>query len=357
VPGGHPIAVKSRDGVVTVEADLKNAMRRAIGSKGHVLLNNATPLKLSGEEAAIMISGGRLHIRAAEGARPVLEVEIKGPGPFLSTRTDTPLTMVGVTIVAHYAGTAPGKEPPPLIEAGTTIVLDHCAFTATGAVQGARAIDVEGGSLSAIGCWFEGFDEALDIAYFGGSVATLRQCMMVRAGSDDPPIGWGVRARSQPGGSPKAARRLILDRCTMKGKGLLDLVEFSPEEPLKVDITGCAVLAEALLAWETPKPGTPLSPEALDWTGQGNQYDLRGKSWVVLTPEGAPELADEPTDLATWARRFKETDALPPPIPFQTDPAALTEPPRPRDFAINNTGARPVGADPDQVGPSARGKK
>jgi serine/threonine-protein kinase len=355
---GHPIAVKLGDGTVKIETDLKSALKRAIGSKGHVLLNNATPLKLTGDEAAIMISGGRrLFIRAAEGARPVVEVEIGGTNPFLSTQSDTPLTLVGVTVVAHYIGPARGKEPPPLIEAGATVVLDHCAFTATGAIKGARAVAVEGGSLTAIGCWFEGFDKALDIAYFPGSVATLRQCMIVRTDTDERPIGWGVRARNMPGGSAQGGRRLVLDRCTMKGEGLLDLVDFSSEDPLKVDVTGCAVLAEALLAWETPKPGTPLTPEALAWMGAGNQYDLRGKSWVVLKPEGTPELPDGPTDLAAWAKQFKESDTLAPPVKFLTDPAALPESPGPRDFTILDTGPRSVGADPEQVGPSAQGKK
>jgi serine/threonine protein kinase len=354
---GHPIAVKLGDGTVKIETDLKSALRRAIGSKGHVLLNNATPLKLTGDEAAIMIAGGRLLIRAAEGARPVVEVDISGARPFLSTRTDTPLTLVGVTVVAHYIGPTRGKEPPPLIEAGATVVLDHCAFTATGAVKGARAVAVEGGSLSATGCWFEGFDKALDIAYFPGSVATLRQCMIVRTDTDEQPIGWGVRARNMPGGAARSGRRLVLDRCTMKGEGLLDLVDFSSEDPLKVDITGCAVLAEALLAWETAKPGTPLTREALAWTGSGNQFDLRGKSWVVLTSQGTPELPDGPTDLDAWAKRFQESDTLVPPVKFLTDPAALPESPGPRDFTVISTGPRSAGADPEQVGPSARGKK
>ncbi len=358
VPGGHPIAVKLGDGTIKIETDLKSALRRAIGSKGQVLLNNATPLKLAGDEAAISISGGRrLLIRAAEGARPVVEVEIGGASPFLSTRTDTPLTLVGLTVVARYVGPARGKEPPPLIEAGASVELDHCAFIATGAVKGSRVVAVEGGSLAATGCWFEGFDKALDIAYFPGSVATLRQCMIVRTDIDERPIGWGVRARNMPGGAVQSGRRLVLDRCTMQGEGLLELVDFSSEDPLKVDVTGCAVLAEVLLAWETPKPGTPLTPEALAWMGAGNQFDLRGKSWVALAPEGTPELPDGPTDLAAWAKRFKESDTLAPPVKFLTDPAALPELPGPRDFAVLDAGPRAVGADPEQVGPPARGKK
>jgi hypothetical protein len=84
---------------------------------------------------------------------------------------------------------------------------------------------------------------------------------------------------------------------------------------------------------------------------------LRGKSWVASSPDGNEELPDAPTNLATWSVRFKESDTLPPPVKFQTDPESLTDSPQPRDFAVIDTGARSIGADPNQVGPSAREKK
>ena len=126
VPPDEPIAVKTPDGVVMIEPNLKSAMQRAIGSKGHVLLNNRTPLVLSGpDQAAITIGGGPLYIRAAEGVHPVVEVEMQGQKPFLSTRTDTPLTIVGVTFVARYRGKP--KMVPALIQAGANLTLDRCA--------------------------------------------------------------------------------------------------------------------------------------------------------------------------------------------------------------------------------------
>ena len=121
-----------------IEPNLKSAMQRAIGSKGHVLLNNRTPLKLSGpDEAAITIGGGPLYIRAAEGVHPVVEVEMQGQKPFLSTRADTPLTIVGVTFVARYRGKP--KMVPALIQAGANLTLDRCAFTATRRGRGRAA--------------------------------------------------------------------------------------------------------------------------------------------------------------------------------------------------------------------------
>ncbi len=119
VPGGHPFVVKTPDGRVVVEATLKGAMQRAIGSKGHVLLSNREPLKLTGTDASINISGGRLTLRAAEGTTPVVEVELKGATPFLAARTDTPLTIVGVSFIVRHAASARGaKGAPSLIEAG-----------------------------------------------------------------------------------------------------------------------------------------------------------------------------------------------------------------------------------------------
>ena len=351
VPTGQVFAVKTRDGKVFSESNLKSAMQRAIRSKGHVLLNNREPLKLTGADASINISGGPLNIRAAVGVEPVLEVEIVGPRPasFLLTRTDTPLTIVGVSIVAHYAGDL--KVVPPLIKAGGNVTLDRCAFAAKGAVGGSRAIAAEGGSLTVAGCWFEGFDTALDVAAFAGSSTTVRQSMMVQARGE--PAGWAVSIRRTPGGSAKVPRRLVMEHCTARGKGLLHLAEFSSESPLQVDIQECAAMTEALLAWETAKPGTPLTAEALIWKGQANQYDIRGSSWVVLSPKGTPELPDGPTDLASWRSKMTELEPLPPPIRFRTPPESLSETPQPRDFAMSDQDARSPGADPDQVGPSA----
>ena len=351
VPADEPIAVKTPDGVVKIEPNLKSAMQRAIGSKGHVLLNNRTPLKLSGPDAALTIGGGRLYIRAAEGVQPVVEVEMQGQKPFLSTRTDTPLTIVGVTFVARYRGKP--KMVPALIQAGADLTLDRCAFTASGGVEGSRAVVAEGGSLTVSGCWFEGFATALDVASFAGSITKIKQSMMVRARTDAQPIGWALRIRRAPGGNTKERRRLVLEHCTAKGAGLLDLVDFSPQSPLQVGIKQCAVMAEALLAWQTSKPATPLTAEALDWKGEGNQYDIRGKSWVVLSAEGMTELPDGPIDLASWRSKVTEQDPIPPPVRFRVDPESLSESPQPGDFAIIDPEVHPPGADPDHVGPTA----
>jgi|GEM_PF-995260 len=351
VPKGQPIAVKTPDGTVIVEPDFKSAMQRAIGSKGHVLLNNTEPIRFSGANAAIRITGGPLYIRAAEGVRPVLEVDMKGAEAFLTTGAQTPISIVGVTMVAHYGSQSKGAAP--LIEALGNVRLEHCAFNATGSVVDSRAVVVEGGRFTLNGCWFQGFDTALDIASIGDSASSVSQSMIVRGKAGDQPIGWGLRVRRMGGGSGKNPRTLILDHCTFQGKGLLDLVDFSPQSPYKVVIKHCAVSADtSLMAWEPSTPDTPLDKQTVLWSGVGNQYDIRGKSWVVLSSvEPVRELPDGPTDLSSWSKIGTETEAVPPPVKFQTDPATLSESPRPADFAVQDQGALSLGADPKQVGP------
>jgi hypothetical protein len=177
--------------------------------------------------------------------------------------------------------------------------------------------------------------------------------MMGRAKTDDRPIGWAARVRRLPGGNTNIGRSLLREHCTAKGEGLLHLVDFSPQAPLQVDLRHCAVLVDALLAWQTPGPGTPQVAEALAWKGEGNQYDVHGKSWVVLSSEGTPELAEGPVDLASWRSRMTERDPLSPPIRFRTPPESLSQSPEPGDFAVIDPEVRPPGADPDRVGPSA----
>jgi serine/threonine protein kinase len=348
------ITVKAPDGTTSIEPDLKTAMKRAIGSRGHVLLNNREPLRLSGADAAIKVGGGPLYIRAAEGMQPVLEVALEGSKPFLTTGVETPLTIVGVTIVAHSA--EPGRDAPPIIDAAGKVTLDRCAFKATGKAGGARAVKAQGIHLTVTGTWFEGFDEALDIVAFNGSAVTVRQSIFVRARAGAPPSGWALRVRSKPGGGVNLSRRLVLDRCTVLGKGLFDLAGFSPQMPYKVEVKGCAVFADALLAWQPQAPGLPPSDETLRWLGQDNLYDVRGKAWVVLSPQGSPELPDGPTDLDSWTKLVDESTPLPPPAKFQIEPANLPESPSPRDLLVIGT-ERPVGADPDRVGPRTKSSK
>lgn len=377
-PQGKEVAVVAADGTTTIEADLKSAIRAAVGSRGYVLLQNTTPMKFTAAEH-VAASGGTLVLRAAPGTKPVLKVEVKGATPFLSTRTDSPLKIEGVTFEATYVD--PGNDPAPVIEAGGAVTLDRCSFRLAAPSPKSRALAVEGGSLAVAGCWFENFDRALDIACFGGMTSTLRECMIVRtakdaakpaeAGAAPAPTpapassGWAVRLRSMPGGFAKTGRRLVMEHCTSSNPGFLDLAGFSPEAPINIQATSCAVVADTLVAWE---PGTTADPRtkdastinrfALSWTGRDNQYDIRGTTgWVQLIPSrNAPPvpLPDGPNDLASWTKLLAaESDTVPPPVKFATESSSLSERPEPTDYAIPDKGIRPIGANPKFVGPGA----
>jgi len=122
---------------------------------------------------------------------------------------------------------------------------------------------------------------------------------------------------------------------------------------LNVDIKQCAVLADALLAWQTPNPGSPPTAGSLTWKGEGNQYDIRGRAWIVLSHDGTPELPDGPVDLASWRAKMLEVDSVPPPVRFVVPADSLSESPQPRDFGMADQDARTPGADPSLVGPAA----
>ena len=365
MPEGKEVRVVAADGSEANEPDLSSALRAAIGGRGHVLLLNKEPLNVSAAEA-VTLSGGTLVIRAGEGVKPVLHVEVKAGTPFLSTRSDTPLKMERVAIVVKYLD--PGSDPAPVIMAGGNATLDRCDFRVEGQVPGARAVAVEGGTLSATGCWFENFDRALDIACYEGAVSQLGQCMFVHTlpgganTSDSHSSGWAVRLRSMPGGFAKTGRRLVMDRCTAKGQGLLDLAGFSPHAPVIVDLTACAVQTETLVLCEPDAPpdkeSDSLNRQALSWSGKDNQYDILGKSWVILvTKKGLPEtpMPGGPTDLDSWVRLLgNERDPIPPPIRFATDPAALPAHPEPSNFSLTGQGNRSAGAEASRVGPGAR---
>jgi len=345
--------VRNADGSVhSTEPDLKSAMQVAIGSKGHVWLDHREPIKLTGDDATIKIDGGPLYIRAAEGIEPVLEVEIKGAKPFLTTGIGSPLTMTGVTIIAHFDSSA--RLVPPVIESANRVVLDRCVFKATGKTEQARGFSIVGPSLSATGTWFDGFAQGLDIGAFSGSTVALKQCLFsLRPSAEDQQGGWALRVLNKPGGGSKTAkptRRLSLDHCTVVGQGFMELIAFSSTLPYHVEVTGCAVHAGSLLAW-APKDGTsPPKAPALEWKGKENVYDIQGKEWAIRSSEGGVGLPDGPTNLDTWAKLVSEESPLSPPIQFRTKVASLSESPTPRDFLILQTD-QPVGADPSVVGP------
>jgi hypothetical protein len=364
------IVVRFEDGEVFPAKSLLEAVNRAMGTSGWVELRTNGPLHLAKDQILPFGSGrGRLNIRAATGVAPVIEVTLGGPEPFLNTGSAVVLELSGLTFEVRYPkpeGSSPAPATPPLITAaGKTTQIDHCAFRVVGnpRLGNARAIYFNGGSLEVDRCWFQGFDQAIEINAVNRIPAHIQQTMIVSAPepvpirSQSPELhGWGVKLST--GSSTESPQsRLILDHCTFEGAGLLDLTGSPPLAPLQIDVKHCAVRADALLAWKPNQPGDPLANQ-LHWQGAGNQYDILGRSWIVLSAsQGTPALSINITDLESWLRvATTDKDAIPTKLEFLTEPSARSDSFQPRDFAIKTSGtpANKPGADPELVGPQGR---
>lgn len=332
-----------------------------------MVLSNREPLRLASIERPLNIPGrGSLAIRAAAGVNPVLTVELKGRSPFLATGPGVELVLDGVTLVAHCSDPGPGGVPPPLIQAAGAVNLKRCALRVgdRSKVKGFRGVVTDGGALTVEDCWFEGFDTAVEVHSFAGTSATLRQTMVVPSAAPGtaPPTsasadrhGWGLEVRFAPGGQSAQTRKVVLDHCTFSGAGLLDLAGFSPKAPLQVEARGCAVQTEALVAWRPAQPEIPLNAQTLQWSGEGNQYDVNPQTWIVLSTRMTPALSTGVTDVAGWSRLVLEKEPIEGGVRFLTSPEARSESLQPQDFAVAPAGARKAGADPARIGPWARG--
>jgi eukaryotic-like serine/threonine-protein kinase len=337
-------------------------------------LRKDEPLHLASDQILPYGSGrGRLNIRAAPGVTPVIEVELKGPQPFLQTGSAVLLELSGLTFVVRYPtpGGAASPAPPPLIAAaGKTTKFDHCAFRVVGnpRLKDSRAIFSNGGSLEVDHCWFQGFDRAIEIDPANRKPTRIQQTMIVPAPESAPALsqsaelhGWGVKFLGIAGGGPQAKTsqcHLILDHCTFVGAGLLDLTGGSLLAPLQVEVNHCVVRADALLAlaWKPNQPSNSLADQ-VQWLGTGNQYDILGKFWIVLSAsQGTPASSIDIIDLESWRVATKDKDAIPTKLEFLTDPAARSDSFQARDFAIKASATLQTkpGADPELVGPKGR---
>jgi serine/threonine protein kinase len=342
--------------------NLLEAIQTAMGTGAAVELRNREPLRLTSDQTLDQLSGkGQLIIRAAPGIEPVIEIDLKGPNPFLTTGSAVHLRLSGLTIVVHYpeGGTS---APPPVITAAGVARIDRCAFkvAARSCVQGSRAILSDGGALEVDRSWFEGFDKAVELSVSNSTPARIQQTMIVPAhgpveGQPSEWYGWGVKLQFVRAGNPAAKtprRHLILDHCTMEGAGLLDLATILDPTPLQVEVKHCLVQADALVAC---KLGAEASKQIL-WKGESNQYDILGHSWIVHSAnQGAPALsADAVTDLASWKLvQPNDSNPIANKLKYKIDPRARATPLRPSDFTVEASGPLQtrLGADPEQVGP------
>jgi serine/threonine protein kinase len=355
------ITVLTEDGEEKAFEDLFKAMEAAIGAKGWVILHNSEPLSLPVSEKPITVAGeGWLKLRAAQGVKPVLKLELKPEKPFLMVGSSVHLILDGLTFQAKYLDPLPGNPGPsipgPIILAGGPADVRYCAFTVANETKANHtcALIADGSNLTIENCLFEGFQTALKVHMIGGSTTLVKQTMIVPAtGPVAEFAGWGVRLQFM-GGSPRvSARRLILEHCTVAGSGLLQLAGFSPQSPLQVQAKGCAVKTDALVGWEKPATETSSSPQALQWKGKGNQLDLSGTAWVVSLEEGMTGPATAAVDRSGWFRIATEEEPVTGSIQFSSSAETRLESLSPGNYAIEKTVPGKVGANPEQVGPGA----
>jgi len=361
IPDAEPaIVVRTEDGNAKEfpPDDLLEAMKTAMGGHGWVELRNREPLRLTIDQPLDFVTGqGQLKIRASAGIEPVIEIELKGPKPLLTTGSGVKLTLSGLTIVVRYPkpGPAPSPAPPAVIKAAGLANIDRCAFLVEGNphLKDSCAIISNGGALEVDRCWFQGFDKAIEVSVINTTPTRIKQTMIVLAPGlaqvQSPELfGWGLKVQSVGSSSPQS--HLILEHCTVEGAGLLDLT--TPSQVLKVEVNHCAVRAEALLACKPSTPGEPRTAR-FSWRGLGNQYDILGNFWIVLSAsQGTPD--SSVIDLDSWLHvATNESEPIRAKLKYQTDPAARLNPLRPRDFAIEASGppATKPGADSGQVGP------
>ncbi len=343
--------------------NLLAAIQIAASTHGYVELRNREPYRLRSDQTLDFARGSEaVAIRAAPGFVPVIEIELKGPNSFITTGSSVPLELSGVTIVVNYPETG-ASPPPPIIKAARQVKINRCAFKVVGSSRrkDSRAIIFEGDVLEVNRCWFEGFDEAIELSLLINSTARIQQTMIVpssgmtpSAGQSSEWHGWGVQARLMPERSPTKTAHLTLDHCTVEGAGMLDVVGSLSSAVLRVEVKHCAVKAEALLACKAGKAGEALSARVC-WSGTGNQYDIFGRSWIVLSAhEGTPEFSTAVDDLNSWLKATgTESKPIQPKLKYQTDPAKRSPQLQPRDFAIKSSESpqNQPGANPDLVGP------
>lgn len=326
-----PIVVRSLDGSTPDVAvkTLSDAVNRALGTGGVVVLRDREPLVLTNKSLVQVTLGGKLLIRAETGAQPVLDVTLSSVGPFLMSGPDLSLELEGLTVRARgpQSSGPPGKQgtkPSTIIQAAGPLTVRRCEFRNEAGPE--SAIYCDGGSLTVEQSRFEGFDRAIDIRMFRKLAATIRQTT-IAPGTKRPNDLWGFKiSHFALKGSAKdlVSLTLTLDHCSFRGAGLMALSGFSEQSPLQVKMSGCQIQADALIDWKSKADEPVWSENALKWSGSGNHFDIDGKSLILMN--GAP------------SRTFASTSAI----------IALETPP---------TDGAAAGANPSLIGPSSPARR
>ncbi len=350
------IVVIGSDGEETAQDDLSKALRLALGAQGTVELRNREPMVIPIDGGSITLRDkGTVRLRSAPGVEAVLKIDRKSlrNDPFLAAGPSVDLEIEGLAFEVFDSGPASAQPAQAVVKALGRARFDRCAWrTTAGGPAGSRALVSQGGTLTVAGCWFEGFDAAIEIEALAASRSTIRQTMIVpgagRPTTEDAlpnRVGWGVRFLFTSGAGAK--RELRLEHCTFAGAGFLRLAGVSDQAPLSLIVHDCAVQSDSLISWEPSPPDVPLDASSLKWVGEGNQLDVTGKSWIAPATAKAPVVED----LEGWMKLAVERDPVRKSILFPLGQQTKSGGATPQSYSVDPTGAHRPGADPAEVGP------
>lgn len=343
------LLVKGRDGQSLAYKTLPEAVARAARSGGEVVLASAKPLHLTNKTPIIIPNGVSLVIRAADGVRPVLDVQLAGTSPLFSSRS--PVVLRGLTIIARRDA----ASVAPLLHAEREATLERCILRSEGNGKGSRALLLEGSRTTIVGCLFVGFEVPMDVLATPGASVEIRKSIILAessGASEDDDSGavihvlnsFGLRDPKKVAGGPVC--RLSVESSTFRAGEFLDVNQFAESAPLGVSVSDSAFQVRALIEYGDEKPTKDGLAKAILWEGKENRFQVAGPGWVTVPGRGP--MPDGPADLKAWSQLVRETSSEAEawkPAPDAPDPA------NPHDYALVGEDGIVRGADPDQVGP------
>ncbi len=355
--GKASIAVLGVDGKMKAAPDLLRAMETALGGKGVVVFKRGEPIEFQADAGLSLSGRGSLQLQGEGGTPTVLKIRLDGKKPFLSLGSSVNLVLKNLTLEVHRSGATEGAAAtPPLIMTAGKCELDHCELRAApaGGYPGSCAVRTDGSGMKIDHCWFEGFETAFEIHALAGATHVIRESMFVPGGTPSEAVkagksvrtGWAGKIRFEGGGLRDGSRSLRLERCTVSGEGLLQLVDFPDRSRLDLEVVSCAVKVDRLLDWKPATPEVPLTRDVVAWKGVENQLDVVGNSWVS-GPSSVPPIAG----LDEWSALFSETRPIRSAIQFAMGPTTPEGRLSSRAYAILNADASSPGADAEDVGP------
>ncbi|WP_435008926.1 protein kinase domain-containing protein [Tundrisphaera lichenicola] len=326
------IVVRLPDGSSQVIKTLPDAIKAASNrSGGEVILGPGTTCRISSDDP-IRIPDGSLTLRAADGARPVLEIQIKGNRPMFLV--NAPLKIQGLMVVVRYE--TPSEAPS--FQAERDLTFENCVFRAIGPAEGSRFALAEGRSVSIVGCLFEGFETTLDAHAGPGMTLSLKESIFLSPRPAEEATGRALRVRSMFGQG--AGARLTVEHCSFRSGTFLDVGDFKPASPLAVEVNGSAFLVKTLLGLEGDEK-SPIGPDsAIRWKANAARYRVTDKPWATFP--------DAPADFDAWVRLTGEAGGKVEDLRLAKEPP---DPTTPRDCALLGEDGQPAGADPAKVGP------